>query len=74
LAYSTFTITVTTNNSDEIILQDGKPTTITVENGVSKHFKFTVFNESVSEVIIMITPVYGDADLFGNLNEIPTNG
>ena len=70
LPYSTYTLLVTTNKSDEIILRDGKPMYITVENSTNKYFKFNVFSESVYEVLFMITPVSGDTDLYGSLNQV----
>jgi hypothetical protein len=66
--YSTYTIMISTNNSDEIILFDGKPSTFVVQEGREMYFKYTVFNETVTNVSFMLTPIYGDPDLFGSLN------
>lgn len=69
-SYSTYTLTAITNNTDEIILQDGKPLMVTLQEFSSKYFKFTVFNESVSQVDFMISPIYGDPDLYGSFNTL----
>ena len=66
--YSTYTISVSTNNSDEIILVDGKPSTFVMPQSREIYFKYTVFNESVSNVTFMLTPIYGDPDLYGSFN------
>ena len=66
--YSTYTISVSTNNSDEIILVDGKPSTFVMAESREIYFKYTVFNESVSNVTFMLTPIYGDPDLYGSFN------
>ena len=66
--YSTYTISVSTNNSDEIILIDGKPSTFAVSESREIYFKYTVFNETVSNVTFMLTPIYGDPDLYGSFN------
>jgi hypothetical protein len=67
--YSTFNLLVTTNSTDEIILQDGIPTILNVAENTQKYFKFMIFNETVSEVVFMLTPIYGDTDIYGSFNQ-----
>lgn len=69
VAYSTYTLTVSTNSSSELILQDGKPISLTASESTERFFRYTVFNESVSEVTFMLTPIYGDPDLYGSFND-----
>lgn len=68
-AYSSFTLLVTTNSTDEILLQDGVPSILSASGSSEKYFRFKVFNESVSEVLFMLTPIYGDTDIYGSFNQ-----
>ena len=67
--YSSFTLLVTTNTTDEILLQDGVPSILSASGSSEKYFRFKVFNESVSEVLFMLTPIYGDTDIYGSFNQ-----
>lgn len=67
-SYSTYTILATINNADEIVLRQGKPQSITMIDSSERYFKYTVINNTVTEIMFMLTPVYGDPDLYSAYN------
>ncbi|OMJ88503.1 hypothetical protein SteCoe_9537 [Stentor coeruleus] len=69
-SYSTFTIVATTNKSDEIILREGRPTSNHLSENDYKYYKFTVINSTVYEVLFMLTPTYGDCDIYTCFNSL----
>ncbi|OMJ70119.1 hypothetical protein SteCoe_31973 [Stentor coeruleus] len=68
--YSTFTIVATTNKSDEIVLREGRPTSNHLLQNDYKYYKFTVINTTVYEVLFMLTPTYGDCDIYTCFNSL----
>ena len=59
------------NNSNELILREGRPMTMAVQNGF-RYFKFTLFNESAIEVSFTLTPISGDSDLYSSTEGKPS--
>ena len=66
--YSTYTVLATIGNSNEIVLRTGRPQSITMPEAGLKYFKFSVINATVTEVLFMLTPIYGDTDIYTAFN------
>ena len=68
--FSTFTLNAVLSPDDEIWIQEGKTVDASLQDEVFKSFKFSVNSIHVDRVDIILTPVYGEPDLFGSLDEL----
>jgi hypothetical protein len=68
LPYSTYTLLVSVGNTKDIILREGKPQSINMAEPGNKFFKYTVINDTVIEVMFILTPIYGDSDIYTAYN------
>ena len=71
-SYSTYTLLATVNSTSEIVLRQGKAQSITMQDSSETYFKYTVINNTVIEVSFVLTPVYGDPDIYSAF-EVPVD-
>lgn len=71
---SSFSIVITTSNSDETILRDGRPEHFSLIAGEERYYKFIVSNTTVDDVTFMLTPEQGDPNLYvSRIAAMPTH-
>jgi len=61
---SRFALIGTLDKASEHVLMSGLPMEMTLYQADYIYFKYSVFNASVSNVTIVVTPTYGDPDLY----------